>query len=71
MRPFQAPPRIIDCTSDTPFEKSKIMPIYPANHPGKRWPGPEERGQYIFDTANIERTVFDPFMDAGETMREF
>lgn len=61
LRPFQAPMKVIDCTSDVQFEKQKFMPIYPANHQGKRWPGPEERNQYIFDRMNIEKSVFDPF----------
>ena len=42
LRPFQAPARIVDCTSDTAFEKAKLMPIWPANHPSRRWPSTEE-----------------------------
>ena len=61
LRPFQAPARVLDCTADTPFEHQKWMPIWPAKHATRRWPGPEERHQYIFDRANIEKTVFDPF----------
>ena len=47
------------------------MPVYPANFQGKRWPTTEEKGQYVFDRNNIEKTVFDPFQDAGEMMRDF
>ena len=70
MRPFQAPPSLIDVTKDCLFEK-KWLPILPA----KKRPKPEdvdhdEIATAKFDRNAVDRNLFDLFYDQSEMLKE-
>ena len=67
LRPFQAPPTIIDVTSDCLFEKNWI-PLKTLTNKNAE---PEEVQANKFDRGNVDRNLFDAFYDNGDVMKEF
>ena len=70
LRPFQAPATIIDCTTDVQYESKRWVPILPAKT-ANRWPDKEDKYNYMYDKEKVEADIFEPFMDAGEVMRDY
>jgi len=71
LRPFQAPPQVIDMTGDAQYEL-KWIPIH-AVHEKKKKMGREElvAGGHVHDEKALGGDLFDQFYDQGDMLRDF
>lgn len=72
LRPFQAPPNIIDVTHDNQYEKTWI-PIYPVKTRGKKKDAEELYELHRVAKWNreyVDRVLFEAFLDQGDTIKE-
>lgn len=73
VRPFQAPPKIIDVTHDCQYEKEWI-PIYPIKDKRSKKMDADELAdlhkQAKWNREYVDRVLFEGFLDQGDTIKE-
>jgi hypothetical protein len=70
MRPFQAPPKVIDCTKDALFELHwQSIPKSYKRDISKE--DPDAIYEYRWSRRELDATLFDQFQSQGERLYQF